>query len=283
MDGIKENAPRVVEITMHRAPALLGGHHRLTLRDLFDDLPEEVMDVNDMLFRKTINKTIADHACKLWNFTTRAWQDQKFSYGSAGNVRGTIIARHVIDPTTTPDEPLTRLLLPMHVATFAHQTMWAKRGTPPEDAFIRAQWAMMLTKTTSTTYAILTDRTVRRYDVEADEATQLALATAATSLAERLATNQPPAVDDNTTTLPPPDEPISEALDALAARWRDARAMLSRSRNAVGDAEKIVAACADGIRTVVPPGATVEVDSYRITHNAQNNRITEEKLNVAHY
>lgn len=267
-------------ISAYEAPALVDAHGGLTRLALYERLsgkPESPPEAG-------LSAAIADHvvgfAAKVNRWANPVRRDGRFAASQDGSIDG--YARY----WTTSDEDGEFAVFFVHVAAYLFSSRWRRAGMPPEDYAIQAQWTLMASGLGRMAVVALADRTPEIFWIEADADMQARLRAGTEDMVRRIADKDPPPVDAEADAKAKPAKDESSTvvpIEKAHADWRAARTDRASARNRVQFADQAYEAAERALLAALGPGESHEHEGFRVTRNAKNDRLTEEKIDGLYF
>jgi len=271
-------------ISAYEAPALIDAHGGLTRLALYERLAGSPEAPPQAGLAAAISDPLIGYVASINGWTKTIRRDARFDLSESDPIQG--YARF----WTTSDGDGDFAVTFVHVAAYLFSSRWRRAGTSPHDYVIQAQWTMMAAGLRRLAVVALADKTPEIFWIDADDAIMQALRDGASDMAGRLDRKDPPPVDSETA---PVDTVASRAAeearaavadpDAVIARYRAAKMGRTEARNTVQFADHEYEVAERALMAVLAPGASREYDGFRITRNAKNDRITEEKIDGLYF
>jgi hypothetical protein len=271
-------------ISAYEAPALMDAHGGLTRLALYERLAGSPEAPPQAGLAAAISDDVVGFVARMNGWTKTIGRKERFDIIENGSIQG------YANYWTTSDEQGEFIVTFVHVASYLFSSRWRRAGSPPADYVIQAQWAMMAAGSKRLAVVALADKTPEVFWIDADEGIMAALRAGAADMSRRLEAKDPPPVDSETGPVDTnATRAAEEALasvtdpDAVIARFRAAKIGRSEKRSEVQFADHEYDVAEKALMAILAPGASREYDGFRITRNAKNDRITEEKIDGLYF
>lgn len=267
-------------ISAYEAPALVDAHGGLTRLALYERLSGSPEDTPEAGLSAAIADHVVDFAARVNRWANPVRRNARFDATGDASIGG--YARY----WTTTDEEGDFAIMFVHVAAYLFASRWRRAGMPPEDYTIQAQWTLMASGLGRLAVVALADRTPEIFWVDADAGMQQRLRAGADDMARRIAEKDPPPVDAEAEAKAKPGRDDTVAIvpiEKAHADWRSARTDRASARNRVQFADQAYEAAERALLAVLAPGESHEHEGFRVTRNAKNDRLTEEKIDGLYF
>jgi hypothetical protein len=264
-------------ITAFEAPALVDAHSNVTRLELYERLQGKTLPKGTAGLTSYVSQGAMEFAAQDAGWRKLSKHDRS---ADIGGVKGFASA------WTTADTDGEFVAVFQHVPQYMHAISWAKAGVPPRGAVLSATWTAMVFGIERVAIVVMTDRRIVTYWVEPGKDDVDLLTAASADMARRLAENDPPPLDSAEEPTPAPAnaaEAAPQDLDALVLRWKATSTVAADAGNASKLATAAADAAAVALKAMLPKGSAHEVDGIKVSHNAKNGRLLEEKTDAAYF